>query len=100
MLVATFTATPPAAVIFAMLLLAFMLDAAYGDPPWLYRRLPHPVALLGRVLEAAEVRWNRPGLGARARVLRGLGFVLAAVAMLRKHTNFGKQGLERTSPLR
>ena len=81
MLLATLTAMPPAAVIFAMLLLAFMLDAAYGDPPWLYRRLPHPVALLGRVLEAAEVRWNRPGLGARARFLRGLGFVLAAVAL-------------------
>ncbi len=26
-------ATLPTAVIFAMLLLAFMLDAAYGDPP-------------------------------------------------------------------
>ncbi len=76
MLIATF----PTAVIFAILLLAFMLDAAYGDPPWLYRRVSHPVALLGRILEAAEVRWNRPGLGARARFLRGLGFVLAVVA--------------------
>ncbi|MCH7796285.1 MAG: cobalamin biosynthesis protein CobD [Proteobacteria bacterium] len=74
-------ATLPAAIIFAILLLAFMLDAAYGDPPWLYRRVPHPVALLGRVLEAAEVRWNRPGLGARARFLRGLLFVLAVVAL-------------------
>ncbi|MCH8926474.1 MAG: cobalamin biosynthesis protein CobD [Proteobacteria bacterium] len=74
-------ATLPTAVIFAILLLAFMLDAAYGDPPWLYRRVPHPVALLGRVLEAAEVRWNRPGLGARARFLRGLLFVLAVVAL-------------------
>ncbi len=74
-------ATAPAAVIFAMLLLAFMLDAAYGDPPWLYRRLPHPVALLGCVLEAVEVRWNRPGLGARARFLRGLLFVLAGGAL-------------------
>ncbi len=74
-------ATLPTAVIFAIPLLAFMLDAAYGDPPWLYRRVPHPVALLGRVLEAAEVRWNRPGLGARARFLRGLLFVLAVVAL-------------------
>jgi len=74
-------ATLPTAVIFAILLLAFMLDAAFGDPPWLYRRVPHPVALLGRILEAAEVRWNRPGLGARARFLRGLLFVLAVVAL-------------------
>ena len=77
MLIATF----PTAIIFAILLLAFMLDAGWGDPPWLYRRVPHPVALLGRVLEAAEVRWNRPGLGARARFLRGLLFVLAVVAL-------------------
>ncbi len=76
-----FIATLPTAVIFAILLLAFMLDAGLGDPPWLYRRVPHPVALLGRALEAAEVPWNRPGLGARARFLRGLLFVLAVVAL-------------------
>ncbi len=74
-------ATLPDATIFAILLLAFLLDAGLGDPPWLYRRLPHPVALLGRVLEWGEVRWNRTGLGARARFLRGLLFALAAVAL-------------------
>jgi adenosylcobinamide-phosphate synthase len=81
MLTAALPGTPPAAAIFAILLLAFLLDAAWGDPPWLYRRLPHPVALLGRVLEWGELRWNRPGRGARARLWRGLLFVLAAVAL-------------------
>ena len=71
------TATLPAAAIFAILLLAFLLDAAWGDPPWLYRRLPHPVATLGRVLEWGELRWNRGS----ARFLRGLLFVLAVVAL-------------------
>jgi adenosylcobinamide-phosphate synthase len=29
------------------LLLALALDALIGDPAWLHRRLPHPVALIG-----------------------------------------------------
>jgi adenosylcobinamide-phosphate synthase len=69
-------ATLPDAVIFASLLLAFLLDVGFGDPPWLYRRLPHPVALLGRAIEMAESRWNRGS----APFLRGLSFVLATVA--------------------
>ncbi len=81
MLTAALPGTPPAAAIFAILLVAFLLDAAWGDPPWLYRRLPHPVALLGRVLEWGEPRWNRAGLGDSARFWRGLLFVLAAVAL-------------------
>jgi adenosylcobinamide-phosphate synthase len=31
-----------------LLLAALALDAALGDPDWLWRRLPHPVALAGR----------------------------------------------------
>jgi adenosylcobinamide-phosphate synthase len=75
------TATLPAAVVVATLLLAFLLDAAWGDPAWLYRRLPHPVALLGRVIEWGEARWNRPRLGDGARFLRGLIFALATATL-------------------
>jgi adenosylcobinamide-phosphate synthase len=28
-----------------------------GDPPWLYRRLPHPVVLIGRVTGRLEALW-------------------------------------------
>jgi adenosylcobinamide-phosphate synthase len=33
--------------VFAALLAALALDALIGDPAWLYRRVPHPVALIG-----------------------------------------------------
>ena len=69
--------TVPADTIFAILLLAFLLDIGLGDPPWLYRRLPHPVALLGRAIEWGEVRWNRGSAGFQ----RGLLFMATVVAL-------------------
>ncbi len=71
----------PNDIVFAILLLAFLLDVSFGDPAWLYRRLPHPVAWIGQLIEDGESRWNHPDLGAHARFLRGLLFVLAVVAL-------------------
>ncbi len=65
---------------FALLLLALALDAAFGDPKWLYRVLPHPVAMIGKLIEAGERRLNRPDLGRAAGVLRGLILVLVVTA--------------------
>jgi adenosylcobinamide-phosphate synthase len=39
------------------LLLALVVDWLIGDPPWLYRRLPHPVALIGRAVGGFEALW-------------------------------------------
>ena len=39
---------------FHVVLAALLIDAAAGDPPWLYRRAPHPVAMLGKLVELAE----------------------------------------------
>ena len=39
------------------LLLALLADWLIGDPPWLYRRLPHPVVLIGRVTGRLEAIW-------------------------------------------
>ena len=39
---------------FHVVLAALLIDAAAGDPPWLYRRVPHPVAMLGKLVEIAE----------------------------------------------
>ncbi len=42
------------------LLLALLVDAWIGDPPFLWRRLPHPVVLLGRAVALLEERlWHR-----------------------------------------
>ncbi len=38
---------------------ALLLDALVGDPPALWRRLPHPVVLAGRVVALLDARLNR-----------------------------------------
>ena len=59
------------------LVLALMLDALVGDPPLLWRLVPHPVALVGRLVAMFERRLNRPERSQAARRLRGIAVVLA-----------------------
>lgn len=95
MLTAWLPGPVPAAPL-AILLLALLLDAALGDPGWLYRAVPHPVALLGRAIAAAERALNRPGLVAATRFRRGLGLTLLAVlgaAALGRGVEAGLAGL-------
>lgn len=44
------------AYIVAALLVALATDALFGEPDWLYRRVPHPAVLLGRLVAALEAR--------------------------------------------
>ncbi len=60
------------------LALALVCDAVTGDPDWLYRRVPHPVVLMGRMIDACERAWNRPDCSDFARLVRG-GFAVVAV---------------------
>ncbi|PWJ22465.1 adenosylcobinamide-phosphate synthase CbiB [Jannaschia seohaensis] len=57
-----------------MLALALVLDAIFGEPDWLWSRLPHPAVLMGRAVGALD-RWLNRGAGRRA---KGVG----AVALL------------------
>jgi len=41
-----------------ILLAALVLDAFLGEPNWLWRRLPHPVVLMGRLIAATDTRFN------------------------------------------
>lgn len=41
--------------------LALILDALAGEPDWLWRRLPHPAVLLGRLVGFLDARLNRGG---------------------------------------
>jgi len=62
-----------------LLTLALLLDAALGEPRWLWPRYPHPAVLLGRVIAQADERLNT-GAG---RKLRGIITIAALViAML------------------
>jgi len=66
-----------AAPTLAILALALALDAALGEAP--FRRVPHPVALIGRAVAALDRRLNRAERGAHDLRRRGSATV-AAVA--------------------
>ena len=74
------TGSHSTANLYAILLVALALDAAFGDPERLYRLVSHPVALMGRIIEAGERRLNGPDIGRAGRLLRGLLLVLAVAA--------------------
>ncbi len=51
-----------------ILTLALLLDAALGEPKWLWNRLPHPAVLMGRAVSFLDHRFNTD----RAPLLAGL----------------------------
>jgi adenosylcobinamide-phosphate synthase len=65
-----------------MLAAALALDAALGDPDLVWRRLPHPVVLIGRLIDLFDRLLNRRHLAPRT--VKALGalaiFVVAAAA--------------------
>ena len=61
--------------------LALLLDAVFGDPDALYRRVPHPVALIGRAIAVGE-RWLYPPDGTfRRGLILTVGLVSLAVVV-------------------
>ncbi|WP_158966132.1 adenosylcobinamide-phosphate synthase CbiB [Chachezhania sediminis] len=59
-----------------MLGLAMLVDAAMGEPPWLWSRLPHPAVLLGRAVAWLDRRLNNRTRGRG--VVAGLCLVAGA----------------------
>ncbi|MEP3674188.1 adenosylcobinamide-phosphate synthase CbiB [Sulfitobacter sp.] len=75
----------------AILLLALLLDAALGEPKWLWNKLPHPAILMGRAVAALERGLNRSQNSIAAGVLAlavlvsaayGIGALLAGLGPL------------------
>jgi adenosylcobinamide-phosphate synthase len=42
----------------ALLIIAMVLDAAMGEPKWLWQRMPHPAVLMGRVVGWLDMTLN------------------------------------------
>jgi adenosylcobinamide-phosphate synthase len=62
-----------------MLIIAMLLDAAFGEPKAIWDRLPHPAVLMGRLVGWCDRRFNR-GQSLRARgVLVAAGLVLTGL---------------------
>lgn len=62
-----------------LLLAALLLDALIGDPDWLWRRLPHPVVGIGRIISILDDSLNRPTMTAGQRKAGGLITLLLLV---------------------
>ncbi len=41
-----------------VLTFAMVLDAIFGEPDWLWKRLPHPAVMMGRVIGMCDKRFN------------------------------------------
>lgn len=74
-----------------ILVAAMLLDAAIGEPKWIWSRAPHPAVLMGRVVSFLEERLNRGNnrrqkgiFAAGALVVLGLllGFGLSALGVV------------------
>jgi adenosylcobinamide-phosphate synthase len=54
-----------------VVMLALAIDVAFGDPPRVYGRIPHPVALFGSLIAFFDKKLNREQRSDRARIWRG-----------------------------
>ena len=63
----------------ALLALALILDALFGEPDWLWRRVPHPAVVMGRAVGWCDARFNQ---GAGRRLKGAIAFAGLAVAAL------------------
>jgi adenosylcobinamide-phosphate synthase len=59
--------------------LALLIDAAVGDPPWLWQRTGHPVTWFGRAIDGLDRRLNRGPESARR--LAGAAALAAAILL-------------------
>jgi adenosylcobinamide-phosphate synthase len=74
--------TPPPRIALPMILIAaLLLDAALGEPRWLWDRLPHPAVLMGRLVGWSDVRFNRDGDLKLKGTLVAAGLLLTGLAL-------------------
>ena len=64
-----------------VLLLALIIDAVIGDPGWIYRRIPHPVVLIGVAIDWCDHAFNRESLADGIRRALGIFVILAILAV-------------------
>lgn len=55
-----------------LLLAALLADAILGDPDWLWRRMPHPIVLMGRLISRLDCLLNRSNWPFAARRIAGI----------------------------
>lgn len=68
----------------AAVFIAIIADAMLGEPGWLYRRVPHPIMLIGAVIAWADRQFNRAAtrMARQRRIGAFFAFLLVAGAFL------------------
>lgn len=61
-----------------LLLFAMLLDAALGEPKWLWAKLPHPAVLMGRAVGYCDARFNTGSQKRLNGIVTLIGLVFAA----------------------
>ncbi|WP_374310389.1 adenosylcobinamide-phosphate synthase CbiB [Dongia sp.] len=79
------------------LVVAILADAAFGEPGWLYRRMAHPIVLIGSVIAWADRRFNRDSDTGAARRRAGR-LVCATLTLLALLLGWGIQSLLLSLP--
>jgi len=80
-----------------LLVLALVIDAIVGDPDAIWRRIPHPVVVIGGLVGWLDRRFNRDDFTPRRRRALGAG-VLAAIVVAAWFTGYGIERLLSTVP--
>lgn len=63
------------------LILALLLDAALGEPSWLWSRVPHPAVMTGRLIDGLDRRLNT-GTARKAKGILAAALLLGAAITL------------------
>ena len=64
-----------------LVLLAMAIDAIIGDPNWLYRNIPHPIAAIGSMINQLDLLLNRPQWKNLTRKILGILFIITVLSV-------------------
>ena len=67
------------------LILALAIDALVGDPNWIYRKIPHPVAVMGFLISKLDLFLNIPNWPYLSRKLLGILALFVAHMCMARH---------------
>ena len=64
-----------------IVLLALAMDAIIGDPNWFYRKIPHPIAAIGSMMNQLDLFLNRPQVKNPTKKILGVLFIIIALSV-------------------
>lgn len=64
-----------------LLVFAMLLDAVFGEPKWLWNRLPHPAVLMGNLIKWCDTQYNHGTNAKRNGILTLIALVLGTALL-------------------